>query len=256
MKKKFLVLAAAFMLMFSFAGQAMAAFTAGELIRVVYVSAGAGNEVATDMGAFNTYKTSSAWTTDTPYTTNDISLSSSFSGYGYGDLYVAYFVRVTAGNQVWISGTPATQFNIANHQSSLTNLASTENWYGTLTNASSGQVTGSSSYTNSYWKLLDNGKTSAAGTFNGFIAGGGEINLAALASGGYVDQYLYYYSSSVINSNGSGVAIADLRTYLDANGKIATEIIPINSTPIPAAVWLLGSGLIGLVGIRRRAEAV
>ena len=42
----------------------------------------------------------------------------------------------------------------------------------------------------------------------------------------------------------------DIRTFADGH----TEIIPM-ATPLPAAFWLLGSGLMGLVGIRRRMTA-
>jgi hypothetical protein len=33
---------------------------------------------------------------------------------------------------------------------------------------------------------------------------------------------------------------------------IGTTVTPINPVPIPGAVWLLGSGLLGLVGIGRK----
>jgi hypothetical protein len=31
-----------------------------------------------------------------------------------------------------------------------------------------------------------------------------------------------------------------------------TPVLPVTPTPIPAAAWLLGSGLLGLVGMRRK----
>ena len=37
-------------------------------------------------------------------------------------------------------------------------------------------------------------------------------------------------------------------------GTITSATIDISAVPIPGEVWLLGSGLIGLVGIRRRFQ--
>jgi len=109
------------------------------------------------------------------------------------------------------------------------------------------QVTGVSSNLSSYWKN-PNQSGLGVGKFVAFLRESGEQNLAALATVGYVDQYLYYYPSSTSNLAGSGVAVAQIRTFADGH----TEIMPVSSVPVPAAVWLLGSGLIGLVGIRRR----
>jgi hypothetical protein len=36
--------------------------------------------------------------------------------------------------------------------------------------------------------------------------------------------------------------------------QLGTGTITVNAVPIPAAVWLLGSGLVGLVGLRRRMK--
>ena len=50
--------------------------------------------------------------------------------------------------------------------------------------------------------------------------------------------------------------------YTDYMGKIGTTshdalyVAGINAVPIPAAVWLFGSALLGLTGLRRRKVAV
>jgi hypothetical protein len=47
--------------------------------------------------------------------------------------------------------------------------------------------------------------------------------------------------------------VATIRTYADGT----TQLNPtsVAQTPVPAAVYLLGSGLLGLVGIRRKMAA-
>ena len=243
MKKKLLVFAAAFMLLFSFAGQAMAAFTTNELIRVVYVNGGVGNEVATDLGAASTWTSPSAITSTTSYTTNNFAISS-FTGYGYADLNVVYFLK-TQNNAFWTSGDLDGQNNSAGKKSaSGGSIMTVLGYYASLGGS---QVTGVSSNLSSYWKN-PNQSGLGVGKFVAFLRESGEQNLAALATVGYVDQYLYYYPSSTSNLAGSGVAVAQIRTFADGH----TEIMPVSSVPVPAAVWLLGSGLIGLVGIRRR----
>jgi hypothetical protein len=89
------------------------------------------------------------------------------------------------------------------------------------------------------------------GTFRGFLsANNGVANLADLNTVGYVEQYLYYYGDP--NTVAPGVPLMKLTTNADGTttASAASAVVP-----IPAAVYLLGSGLLGLVGIRRRMAA-
>ena len=245
MKKKLFVTAAVFMLMFSFAGQAMAAFTSGDLIMVVYKTGGTGNEVAIDLGAFSA---STPVSGTTLYNANTFALSQ-FTGSSWSDLNVAYFEKSSGGSpNFWLSGpTDGVQTNNGAIKSGLnTAMSQVLGAYSTAASGAS-MVTLASSSANSYWQSLNLSGTSV-GQFATYVNQVSEKNLAALASTGYVDQYLYYYPKATNGTNGSGVAIADVRTFADGH----TEI---SAVPIPAAIWLLGSGLIGLVGIRRRETA-
>jgi hypothetical protein len=248
MKKKLFLIAAIFMMMFSFAGQAMANFAEGDLIQVVLTNDGSGNEVVTDLGSFTS---TSAITTGATFT-NSVDFTTYFSGKSMSDLSVVYFVWDGNDTGIWVTGNDGGQLSGSGKKSGTNGAAmNLLTYYQSL--GSGSQVVGASSNASSYWNLMDkNG--AGVGTFAGFIKNSADVNasLTALATTGYVDQYLYYYAGSTLNSSKSGVEIADIRTYADGH----TEIIPLVSTPLPAAVWLLGSGLVGLVGIRRRETAV
>ena len=246
MKKKILILAAVFMLMFSFAGQAMAAFTSGDLIQVIYTNDGSGAELAVDLGSFNSHTTSSG-ISDTSFS-NTVSLSSAFPGYSASQLNVSYYVfnsNTGLGNTgYWVVGTDESGLtNRAGGKSGTTtafnNLTTYYNSMSGCSSVTSGAVSSESS---SYWALMMK-YGAASGGFDNYLPTG-VFTEATLPSSGYVDQYLYYFPYN--NSANAGVEIADIRTFADGH----TEVIP--TVPIPAAVWLLGSGLIGLVGIRRR----
>ncbi len=67
----------------------------------------------------------------------------------------------------------------------------------------------------------------------------------------------YYFSLLGFSQNGGATisnvfsTIENQANIADLYGIITTTPIP-NPTPIPAAIWLFGSGLVGLIGIRRR----
>ena len=77
-----------------------------------------------------------------------------------------------------------------------------------------------------------------------------------------------YYWSSRVDENGNflgnyqnGIAVAwDFGDHISATGYLyqgETEDYRINvaPVPVPAAVWLLGSGLLGLIGVRRKKKS-
>ena len=58
------------------------------------------------------------------------------------------------------------------------------------------------------------------------------------------------YSAFTFHTNTKKITIDDV-----IEG-IAYDIIPPSAVPVPSAVWLFGSGLLGLVGIARRRKSV
>jgi len=234
-------------LMMGFSGKAMAAFSNGDLIRVVYQDNGS-NEVATDLGAFSA-------TSPIPSTIiyNANPFTTSMLGTGFADLYVGYFVYNGSATQAWTSG-PLTGQTSANRQGSnyQSAAASVLSYYQGLAGGTS-QATGVETVTGSYVNKMDLGNnTGTNGLMGGLFtaANNADTSLAALTGSTYVDSVLYYYSAA--NGAGAGLNIATIETL--ANG--TTQLISnVSSVPIPAAIYLLGSGLVGLVGMRRKMAA-
>ena len=80
----------------------------------------------------------------------------------------------------------------------------------------------------------------------------GFLNGADLASTGSTSIKLFGFT-------GNGIAGGTLQSYLLGNASLGTDgtlsINPPSAVPLPAAVWLFGSGLMGLVGVSRRRKA-
>jgi len=241
--KKLLMLLTAAVFMLGLSGQAMADFEEGDLVRVVYHNGGT-LEQSTSLGAISSNTT--PFTTNILYADNAIDFSN-FSGATNADLQVAYFIW-TNDAQAWTSGPLNGEQLSGNRQGSKYN-AMGSGVYGLARALSggTGNAVGDQTNANAYTYLADQAGTNQ-GIFNNFIASAnGEENLSDLGSVGYVDQSLNYYSAN--NSRSFGTIIATIRTW--ANG--TTELNP-SAVPVPAAIYLLGSGLLGLVGIRRKNE--
>ncbi|NLI81619.1 MAG: VPLPA-CTERM sorting domain-containing protein [Deltaproteobacteria bacterium] len=246
--KKFIAIFVA-VLTLGLAAQATAYFEEGHLIRVVYDKNGGGVEVATDLGEMRTWTTpgvspsnvivgdgESAW---------DLSM---FPGRSLNDLVVEYYAIVYGTYDAWTSG-PFTGQISGNRKFTGFNSAAgiTRVYYNTLVPTGS-RVVGAESHLQSHYTMF--GKVGLSiGGFNDFIYPqyNGEENLGVLSTQGYVDQVLYFYN--VPNSVGTGVPVAILRTMADGS-TIINPGQPV--VPVPASILLLGSGLLGLIGVRRK----
>lgn len=112
--------------------------------------------------------------------------------------------------------------------------------------------------------------TANTGDYGNDVAGDGpdiETNLApgsdlhytnALTSGLFSPAGLnssVVFKASMNDTFGAGFSTADLGSWmLSSNGEL-TYGQPVSAVPVPAAVWLFGSGLVGLVGIGRRRKS-
>jgi hypothetical protein len=237
--KKIMILFAVAMLLLGVSGQAMAAFTTGDLIRVVY---GNGNEYVSDLGNFSSLTSAGSGNV----VSSDYINFSTFGGATNDQLKVAYFMYTStaqgdAANYAWTSGiSPTGQWSGSGKWAAFNSAA------GYILAQASGSTSGSdatiaSGNLNSYETRMQ-----TSGTMSSFLNTAthpGTGSDQSLTTAGYVDQYLYYYSTP--NSAKAGLQVATIRTFADGH----TEL---NPTPIPATFLLFGSGLLGLVGIRRK----
>ena len=240
MKKLLSLITLAAVMMVGLAGNAMAYFEAGSLIRVVYQTTG-DVEVVTDLGSGADLVGSSNALVGTGA---DAFSLSQFGGAAYGDLKVAYMYSPTidvSTSPMSFSGPVDTATLSGDRKGS--GLSGN---YGTFIATYSGDdstVVGSKSTLTGYYQQLN--VTNFAGFLLNTVV---ETSLADLATVGYVEQPLYAYAN--INVKSIGVAVATIRTLAD--GTTLINPAAISQVPVPASFLLFGSGLLGLFGIRRK----
>lgn len=249
--KKILMLMIVAVLMLGVSGQAMAAFTDGDLVRVVFSTNGV-NEVATDLGSVAAITVPDSNTII--WNANNFNLASLGGTADASNSYAVYFsIGTTASmgkNQVWASGPAGGQIVTKNAFSLFnTNSHSVMGNY-QVAGGGASQVTMAMSDANSFWTRLASGGAGVGQLGTLISANNAAVSLASLGSIGYADQILYYYGTLGGLGNVAGVNVSDLKTYADGHSALNGP-----TTPIPAAVYLFGSGLMGLVGLRRKMAA-
>ncbi|SPF31240.1 conserved exported hypothetical protein [Syntrophobacter sp. SbD1] len=264
--KKYLGIAAAALLVFGLAGQAKADFTPwtnGDMIRVVYqVSAGAVSiEAATDLGTESAVQGGSLQSNSVNlFTGGTNSQFSGLSSSAGSNLYVAYFAEndaLNGGNgSVWVSGSGAAGATAnTNKQSGLAGILSS--LYGEYSNYSATNTAWAlDSDASTYYDTVDGNGTNKSNFASLLKTANGEATLAS----GTATQGIYYVATP--GAAHTGVAQAFLLntqltavysgTTLEDYTLTTTEQAIPPTTPIPASVLLFGSGLLGLIGIRRK----
>jgi hypothetical protein len=239
MFKKLAIFAVAALLTLS-ASSAFAAFGDLELIRVYYERTTGTAELVTDLGNVNTIIAGGG------------TVAGSFGTVGTpANMFAVYYAIDHVTQQLWVSGSMLSA-PVAVGSPGFTTTKSATNlvagYYNSLGTVVGTQYTASQSFANSYRLKLAASQGAIGNTVNIATRPNTEISLASILGGsGSVSQKLYFFSSP--NTAGSlGVEMATIVTNWDGS----TTITPMNNTPIPAAAWLLGSGLMGLVGLRRK----
>lgn len=238
--RKFSVVLLAAVLVLVVAGQAMAAFENNHLVQVVHNSTD--KEFGADLGDLGTIDFSGTHVLLAPAGSVNFAALGSFS-----DLSVGFFGADTVGFHNWIATTVTTVPAISTSQ-----LLNFEN--GAQGVQASYQTDPSQTYnTPGTYGSIMNLNGAAPGAYAGWNSDSsvGESILADLSSVGYVDMYLYHWDVVTLdkgpdtNTDYTGI----LRLYADGSTVLnpSAQVVP-----IPGAAILLGSGLIGLVGIRRR----
>jgi hypothetical protein len=258
MKKKMITRLAAALIALG-AGNAMASFDNGDLIRFVYNSA-TGSETGTDLGSISTLLTNVAASGSVNITapglfTNGANLGSANNA----NLMVAYMVaNDTYGTNGYNPNTnyfssqsgqvngPFANTNMQNQMGALFSGVT----YNPVNTHNSTQVSTTNTNAASYQVTMS----------NGFMGGlllnpDGEASLATLATAS-ISQSLYYWADVTAGTDGSLVTSNGQALQILTNSNGSTTLVGGTSpTPIPAAAYLLGSGLMGLLGLRRKQKA-
>jgi len=245
MKKKSIALLAGALLVAGTAGNALAAnFADGDLIEVVYN--GTANEYATDLGSIASLAAATNGTVIAGGT-----LPTATAGYN-----VAYFAFTAtsnsdATNQLWVSNTATSvKNNYKQWSTSVSGLDAAISGYQILTPNANGTVSQAAAQPGgSYFTSLDAGGTNP-GSLGGIVATSSttETTLAGAAT-----QGIYYFANpaSSTTSNHTATLAFDVTTNADGTITLGTSNAPA-ATPIPPAFFLMGSGLLGMFGLRRK----
>ena len=245
--KKLLGILVALMLVLGFAGQSMATFADLEVLRVIY-DATTSTEYAVDLGKIGVGSLaiggSGAFSATNQNLGGAFTLASGVLGSGASvsdTLKVAYMAVDQTVGQMWLSGTTAIRPYNTGNDSNYAAMTGMYAYYGAANSNASKSMTADA---HSYWIGM-NSTGSAVGSFDSFFLNGAGSE-AAFTYGQTPSLNLYYYADPYTAGH-NGFNMGTLQVQADGS----TVLNP-SAVPIPGAVWLLGSGLLGLIGVRRR----
>ena len=250
------------------AGSAFAAFDNFNLIRVVSdKTVGSTLEIATDLGNITTLSGLS----NAAVGGGADAFTNFTQGRDFSNLSVNYFAvnRTTILNGTMYIGANTTTVPVTGGVAQVQNSyaitstygpptpISVNKYYSTLTLAPGSTSTVIANKTNASSLSEINGSTTLGGYkgYTGMWASNTNLNLASIANAP-IGMTVYRFGATTgtnMATQLTGVKVLDLTTNDDGSTTInASAPVP---TPIPAAAWLLGSGLMGLFGLRRKMNA-
>jgi hypothetical protein len=222
------------------AGNAMAAFEYGDLTRYIY-DTNASKEVGSDLGVTTALVATPVANIDA-INLNALGLTSPSTS------RVGYFSYDNTIGALYVTGAAGlTNYQVNAIQAMDTAITSVQDNYNLFANNT--VITTGTNY--SYFRNLDKNGVTPGQLANTLTGGNMDLSLANLAAAGSLTQSLYYFDVS----NGGkvvGTEVAQVITNLDGSTTIAALPGNVAATPIPAAFYLMGSGLMGLVGLRRK----
>lgn len=250
MKKKMVALIAGALIALS-TSSAFAFVSANlELYRVIYDSTtNTTFEAVTDMGSLASLQSMAAGSAIATSSFNDIA---GFSAANTGNnLMVAYFAYNYTGKELYISQTGGTEAPVINPSSWGTAGGTLRTYvapaYATAAGAAdTGTLVGGSTNSSSFSTRIGDGYI--GGAFAEPFAFWTAVPLATLASTDVTD--IYQFTGTNLDEGQVGTLVLSLTTDTTTG---LTSIAPAAAaTPIPPAFFLMGSGLLGMVGLRRK----
>lgn len=251
--KRILPLLLAVMLVFGLAGQASAAFEDTQLIGVLYgyeAGGGAMNQYLLDLGSMDSITGNSidVGTTDFAMLYGAVvGLDTTFGAGLFDPNTYAAMVGVAENASPGLTGSQFTGFTTA-YTNAFSGFAGSVDNTLTLEDFTADPNSFAARF-DFILDVTDDNAGDPAGSFANWTSPGNTISLAGLAT---APEFLYLFEASGTNPEISaldGLTASSIPAIqISADG----SMVSFTPVPVPAAVWLLGSGLIGLLGIRRK----